>query len=171
MKLEELTEKQRQFVLHYLQNGFNATQAAISAGYSKDSARVIGCENLTKPDIQDAIKEHIDRIGITPEKIKSAVAEIAFADPADFDRLSRQYSLAELREDGCNTRVVKKIKTRMEAEGDRDDPQYFEVREVEFYDRLSALEKLAKIYAMMTDVQRVEGEMKLYDSEHTPDDI
>lgn len=33
----------------------NATQAAIRAGYSEDSAGVIGCENLTKPHIQEAI--------------------------------------------------------------------------------------------------------------------
>ncbi|MBQ8693559.1 MAG: terminase small subunit, partial [Synergistaceae bacterium] len=49
-----LTAKQRAFVEFYTGN---ATEAAIKAGYSKDTARSIGQENLTKPDIIAAIKE------------------------------------------------------------------------------------------------------------------
>ena len=52
-----LTTKQELFVSAYCANGFNATQAAIEAGYSPDSAREIGSENLTKP----AVIEEIDR--------------------------------------------------------------------------------------------------------------
>ena len=33
----------------------NATQASIRAGYSVDSAKDIGCENLAKPNIAEAI--------------------------------------------------------------------------------------------------------------------
>lgn len=35
----------------------NATQAAIRAGYKIDSARDIGCENLTKPNIAEEIEK------------------------------------------------------------------------------------------------------------------
>ena len=49
-----LTAKQQVFVDVY--DG-NATEAAIKAGYSKKSARAIGQENLTKPDIVKAIQE------------------------------------------------------------------------------------------------------------------
>lgn len=35
----------------------NATQAAIRAGYKVDSARDIGCENLTKPNIAEEIEK------------------------------------------------------------------------------------------------------------------
>jgi len=55
-ELSELSPKQRRFVEEYLID-LNATQAAIRAGYSPDSARSIGCENLTKPDIEAAIAE------------------------------------------------------------------------------------------------------------------
>ena len=51
-----LTPKQQRFVEEYLVD-LNATQAAIRAGYSPDTARAIGCENLTKPDIAQAIAE------------------------------------------------------------------------------------------------------------------
>ena len=49
-----MTVKQRAFVENYTGN---ATQAALAAGYSRRTARVIGAENLTKPDIQKAIQE------------------------------------------------------------------------------------------------------------------
>ena len=50
----DLTDKQALFVLEYLVD-LNATQAAIRAGYSAQTARKIGSENLTKPDIMQAI--------------------------------------------------------------------------------------------------------------------
>lgn len=51
---EKLTQKQQRFVDEYIISG-NATQAAIKAGYSKRTARKIGQENLTKPDIKTEI--------------------------------------------------------------------------------------------------------------------
>jgi len=56
--MSKLTVKQDAFVKAYLLNGGNATQAAISAGYSEDSARFVGSENLTKPNIKKVIEEH-----------------------------------------------------------------------------------------------------------------
>lgn len=55
-KKPKLTAKQSLFVKEYCANGFNATRAAMTAGYSKKTAFAIGTENLTKP----LIKEHID---------------------------------------------------------------------------------------------------------------
>ncbi len=52
----KLTPKQQCFVDEYLID-LNATQAAIRAGYSPRTARAIACENLAKPDIQEAIAE------------------------------------------------------------------------------------------------------------------
>ena len=51
-----LTNKQILFCQEYVVD-LNATAAAIRAGYSKKSAKVIGSENLTKPDIKDKIEE------------------------------------------------------------------------------------------------------------------
>lgn len=56
--MSKLTVKQDAFVKEYLLNGGNATQAAIKAGYSKESARFVGAENLTKPNIKAAIQAH-----------------------------------------------------------------------------------------------------------------
>lgn len=53
-----LTPKQKAFADYYLQTG-NATEAAKKAGYSLKTARAIGNENLTKPDIKSYIDERI----------------------------------------------------------------------------------------------------------------
>ena len=44
-----MTPKQTQLVAEYLANGLNATQVAMSAGYSQKTAASIGEENLRKP--------------------------------------------------------------------------------------------------------------------------
>lgn len=51
-----LTDKQTAFVREYPKD-YNATQAAIRAGYSPNSARQAGAENLSKPVIRDALAE------------------------------------------------------------------------------------------------------------------
>ena len=52
--MAKMTLKQQLFCDEYLID-LNATQAAIRAGYSKKTARKIGQENLTKPDIKEYI--------------------------------------------------------------------------------------------------------------------
>ena len=54
---EKLTPKQAKFVECYLANGMNGTKACIEAGYSEKTARTQGAENITKPNIQEAIKK------------------------------------------------------------------------------------------------------------------
>lgn len=55
----ELTDKQERFVVEYVRD-FNATRAAIAAGYSVKTAASIGSENLRKPEIRDRIREMIE---------------------------------------------------------------------------------------------------------------
>lgn len=55
-----MTPKQRAFCDYYLASG-NATEAAEKAGYSQKTARSIGAENLTKPDIKQYIGEHMEK--------------------------------------------------------------------------------------------------------------
>lgn len=58
---KKLTPKQKAFADYYIETG-NATEAAIKAGYSKKTARVIGTENLTKPAIKQYIDERLAKI-------------------------------------------------------------------------------------------------------------
>ena len=52
----KLTAKQAKFVDHYVITGSGA-EAARLAGYSEKTARAIAAENLTKPDVLNAIHE------------------------------------------------------------------------------------------------------------------
>lgn len=54
-----MNAKQRRFCDEYLID-CNATQAAIRAGYSKKTAKQIGQENLTKPDLKSYIDEQLE---------------------------------------------------------------------------------------------------------------
>lgn len=63
-----LTPKQQAFADYYIECG-NATEAARRAGYSEDSARQIGAENLTKPSISEYISARME------EEAKKRVAD------------------------------------------------------------------------------------------------
>ena len=77
-----LTDKQERFVQEYLVD-LNATQAAIRAGYSPETAGAIGCENLKKPNIKARIDREMAEIsartGANQERIIRELGEIAFA--------------------------------------------------------------------------------------------
>lgn len=83
MSDKPLTDKQAAFVDEYLID-LNATQAAIRAGYSEKTARFIGCQNLAKSHISEAIqtrrKELQKSLHITQERILEEEARLAFID-------------------------------------------------------------------------------------------
>lgn len=83
----DLTPKQDIFCREYLVD-LNATQAAIRAGYSKETAQQMGSENLSKPVIQRRIssymRERISRIDITQEMVIRELCKIAFANIKEF---------------------------------------------------------------------------------------
>jgi phage terminase small subunit len=83
----KLTPKQARFVQEYLID-LNAAQAAIRAGYSAKTARVIGHENLTKPGIAAAIEkamvERAERTRLTGDMVVDELRKIGFANMADY---------------------------------------------------------------------------------------
>ena len=67
-----LSDKQQRFCDEYLLD-LNATQAAIRAGYSEKTAKQIGSENLSKPDVNayllERMKEREQRTQITQDMV------------------------------------------------------------------------------------------------------
>jgi len=133
----KLTRKQERFVEEYLID-LNAAQAAIRAGYSAKTARAIGHENLTKPEIAAAIEkaraERAERTRLTGDMVVDELRKIGFAsmgdylkstpegDPyLDFSTLTpdQKAALAEVTvEDfvdgrGENARAVKRVKFKL----------------------------------------------------------
>ena len=64
-----MNARQEKFVREYCKD-FNASQAAIRAGYSVKSARFIGQENLTKPYIQAEIQKFLKK------SVQSDIADV-----------------------------------------------------------------------------------------------
>jgi phage terminase small subunit len=63
----------------------------IRAGYSPDTARQIGSQNLSKLDISEAIAELVaarsERTKVTADKVVEGLAALAFANIFDFMRI------------------------------------------------------------------------------------
>lgn len=125
----KLTAKQQRFCDEYLID-LNATQAAIRAGYSKKTAKDIGCENLTKPNI----KAYID--ARMAEKNKELIA--------DQDEVLR-YLTSVLRGESQSTEIV------VEGVGDGCSEARTIQKEPSEKDRLKAAELLGKRYGLYTE--------------------
>lgn len=145
--MAKLTEKQKRFVEEYLID-LNATQAAVRAGYSVKTAREIGCENLTKPNIQNAIAktmaERNKRVGINQDRVVMELAKIAFVkmtDVVDSD--------GAIREDATDDDLacIESIKVKRSD----TDTGSSEEREVKVASKLKALELLGKHLGMWND--------------------
>lgn len=82
--MTKLPLRRQRFVEEYLKD-LNATQAAIRAGYSQKTARSVGHEVLTNPDvaeaIQNAMQARSERVGITQDDVLRMWIDVATADP------------------------------------------------------------------------------------------
>lgn len=85
--MAKLTPKQERFCEEYLID-LNATQAAIRAGYSANTANRIASELLSKLDIQNRIAElkaeRSKRTEITQDRVVKELAAMAFAKATDY---------------------------------------------------------------------------------------
>lgn len=132
------------FVQEYLVD-LNATQAAIRAGYSPRTARSIGAENLTKPDIQAAIQTAMDerakRVGMTAEEVLREIKAIGMSDVRhyEFSDGPDPLVLAENAPD-IAMRAVSSVKRKVRKIPQKDG-LLIEVEEIEFklWDKPSAL--------------------------------
>ncbi|WP_410769595.1 terminase small subunit [Fontibacillus sp. BL9] len=147
-----LTAKQQKFADEYLID-LNATQAAIRAGYSPKTAKEIGAENLTKPNIRAYIDErmaqHSARTGVNQERIIRELARVAFLDPTQLVNMDS----AEIEDDASadDRAAIASVKVKtMSGEVDMIE------REVKFADKLKALELLGKRFGMWIDKQQVD---------------
>lgn len=148
----KLTPKQKRFVEEYLID-LNATQAAIRAGYSPNSAACIGRENLDKTDIKNevekALAERSKRTGINADRIVTELAKIAFVNPVDVINMKDASLLDNYNLD--DTAAISSVKVKS-----NDDGQVIE-REIKTYDKIKALELLGKHIGMFSDKFKVDG--------------
>lgn len=84
---DELNERQRLFCLYYVKS-FNATQSAIKAGYSPESAHVTGSRLLKNEKVAKEIsrmkKEMVNKVFVEAMDVLQVYVKIAFADITDY---------------------------------------------------------------------------------------
>lgn len=133
--MKKLTIKQTKFADEYIISG-NATQAAINAGYSEKTARKIGSENLTKPDIKAYIDERMKKL-----------EEEAIADQAEVLKYLTRVLRDEEREDA------------LVNIGNYE--QEIQSMKVSAKDRIKAAELLGKRYGSWTDKVDLSSDLTL----------
>lgn len=160
-----LTPKQERFVQEYLID-LNATQAAIRAGYSQRTARQIGDENLSKPDIRAAIQsakaERSKRTEITQDRVLQELARIAFFDLRTLYREDGSLkAMSELDDDAAAVLAgVDVVETKGNAamggeDGLRHIPEF--VKKVKIPDKVGALGLAMRHLGMLKDKQEITG--------------
>lgn len=142
-----MTNKQKRFIEEYLID-FNATQSAIRAGYSVDTAKDIGCENLAKPNIKKAINkalaERSRRTGITQDRVIQELARIAFV---NFNDIVNENG--EIKSDASADDLACVESYKVEN-GDSINGSSSK-REVKLASKMKALELLGKHLGMFSD--------------------
>jgi len=137
MVLAKLTDKQEMFCKEYIVD-FNATRAAKAAGYSDDTAAVIGCENLIKPNIQARLT-----------KLKAKRAERVQISQDDVLRVLKQAIMFDIRKiynkDGTLKRIQELDDDTAAAISSIDhDGLIGKTVKIKTIDKLSAVDKAAR---------------------------
>lgn len=155
--MAKLTEKQKRFVEEYLID-LNATQAAIRAGYSPNTAKDIGCENLAKPNIRACIDKEIaersKRTGINQDRVIRELARLAFVNANDVIDMEEATLKDGATEDDTAAIASVKVKTIPTKEGEGIE------REIKLTDKLKALELLGKHLGMFKDKVEIDATVK-----------
>lgn len=142
-----MTNKQKRFIEEYLID-FNATQSAIRAGYSVDTAYQSGAENLKKPQIKSkiekALAERSRRTGITQDRVIQELARVAFV---NFNDVVDENGEIKTDASADDLACVESYK----VENGYSINGRFSKREVKLASKLKALELLGKHLGMFSD--------------------
>lgn len=148
-----MTKKQKRFCEEYLID-LNATQAAIRAGYSPDTAGAIGAENLTKPEIQRAVAkamaERSRRTGVNAERVVLELAKVAFVNVGNVIDAKD----ATLKTDAAPEDLAAIQSIKVKDMGDMGIE-----REIRMADKLKALELLGRHLGMFDDRLRLDAKL------------
>jgi len=143
-----LTDKQKHFCHEYVKNGWNGSQAALRAGYSKNTAGAIACENLKKLEIIqyiDYIKEDIEMLcNVSKSRQIAEFSKIAYSNIADlhntwislkdFDSLTSEQKAA-----------IETIETKVEQNIVNKEVVETKYIKIKLHNKIAALEAINKL--------------------------
>jgi phage terminase small subunit len=147
----ELTAKQEMFVAEYVANGFNATQAAIKAGYSAKTADSQASRLLKTAPIVAAIaarqQPRLEKLEITAERVLEEIAKLAFFDPRKLFR--EDGTLIPVTQLDDNTAMaIAGLETRVERS---DGFPIADIQKFKLADKGQNLERLGRHLKLFTD--------------------
>jgi len=155
---EELTEKERLFCLYFVKY-FNGTQAAIKAGYAKESAHVQSSRLLRRERVASYIKELkgelVENVFVEAMDVLKEYIKIAFADITNYITFGQRE--VEFQDDEGNqfTRMINFVDLQ---EADLVDGSIItEVKKgkdgvsIKLADKMKALDKLAQYFDLVPD--------------------
>lgn len=152
-----LTNRQKVFISEYLKS-FNATQAAIAAGYSKKTAYSSGARLLKDVEVAESLKLHLSENAMTAEEVLGRLADIARGDITDLMDVTTSGFTIDLTDKehaiNPNSKLIKKIKQKVTTYlGKKDSDEDREVieTELELYSAQEALNTLAKYHGLLVD--------------------
>ena len=161
-----MTNKQKQFINEYLKC-WNATQAAIRAGYSEKTAYSIGPRLLKDVEIKAVIKQRIDENAMTADEALQEMANIARGDITDLMVISHAGFTVELLDgdevvpEAKNIRKIKQKVTTIIGKKETDDDKEIVETEIEMYDRKDALKTILQHHGQLKDFVENSGETKI----------
>ena len=153
--MSKLTPRRAEFVRQYIKS-LNAAGAARAAGYAPSSANTEGSRLLANADVQQAISEAraqlAEREQVTPERIVSELASIAFSDLGDYFRLDGKNASIDFSNLPIGaTKALESITVDEYVEGRGDNAQNVRRIRVRLHDKRAALVDLAKTLGMFSD--------------------
>lgn len=147
----KLTDKQEKFITEYLKC-FNATEAARRAGYSEESCRQIGSENLSKPYIREEIDRAMSEDAMSAKEVLFRLTQQARSEHSTYwttDFMGRRRPDLNAIVDNGMGHLIKEVEFTEEDEN---------LKKIKFYDAQSALDKLARIHGLYgEDVRSAEA--------------
>jgi phage terminase small subunit len=158
MAKRKLTAKQQRFTEEYLRD-FNATQAAIRAGYSARTAGKIGSQLLGKTGIAEAIARGRDRATakaeVTVDRIVQAAAAVAFSDIRQlYDERGELLPVHQWPDGVAESVAGIEVEERFEGRGEARE-YVGQLRKVKRWDKTKALEILAKYKKLFDDGAKI----------------
>jgi len=169
MANDQLTVKQRLFCKYYIID-FNATQAAIKAGYSRKTAYAAASRLLKNVKVQAAIKSEIEarehRVELSQDRVLQEMALLAFSDMADFFDVEeggevKVKKLAELP--SHISRQIKSIEENRIIKETKDGDSILVLDKTKFilHDKIRPLIALGNHLGIAFDKLNINGKMKM----------
>jgi phage terminase small subunit len=143
----KLTKRQIFFIAEY-QKDWNATQAAIRAGYSPKTAKEMAYKLVHKSSLKEILAQEMEerllKIGVRAERVLQEIARIGFSDLGKLFRADgTMFPVQDLDED--TRAALASVQTLEESVGKGEDRIFIGyTRKIKLFDKVKALELLGK---------------------------